>query len=165
MELNDVKEQLAAPIPCKWKPEITTKKGPNNTRVNIERNGQRVAGCTAHIDARDVMDVLDAVVGPGNWSDSYQPAAIGLGVECTLTVLGVSKADVGMPSSQDAEKGAYSDAFKRAAVKFGIGRFLYGMEIQDRKMFYLLKAKCSLMERIFKVKIGNLIFKMKTNSF
>ncbi len=49
----------------------------------------------------------------------------------------------------------------------GQGNFesLYGMEILDRKMFYLLKAKCSLMERIFKVKIGNLIFKMKTNNF
>ena len=49
----------------------------------------------------------------------------------------------------------------------GQGNFesLYGMKMPDRKMFYLLKAKCSLMERIFKVKIGNLIFKMKTNSF
>ena len=49
----------------------------------------------------------------------------------------------------------------------GQGNFesLYGMEIPDRKMFYLLKAKCSLMERIFKVKIGDLIFKMKTDSF
>jgi uncharacterized protein with ATP-grasp and redox domains len=49
----------------------------------------------------------------------------------------------------------------------GQGNFesLYGMEIIDRKMFYLLKAKCSLMERIFKVKLGDLIFKMKTNNF
>ncbi len=49
----------------------------------------------------------------------------------------------------------------------GQGNFesLYGMEIIDRKMFYLLKAKCSLMERIFNVKLGDLIFKMKTNNF
>jgi len=49
----------------------------------------------------------------------------------------------------------------------GQGNFesLYGMEILDRKMFYLLKAKCSLMERIFNVKLGDLIFKMKTKNF
>ena len=42
---------------------------------------------------------------------------------------------------------------------------LYGMEIPDKEVFYLLKAKCSLMERIFSVKEGNIIFKRKTDNF
>ena len=49
----------------------------------------------------------------------------------------------------------------------GQGNFesLYGMEIPDKEVFYLLKAKCSLMERIFSVKEGNIIFKRKTDNF
>jgi uncharacterized protein with ATP-grasp and redox domains len=39
------------------------------------------------------------------------------------------------------------------------------MEIPDKETYYLLKAKCSLMERLFSVKEGNIIFKRKTENF
>ena len=49
----------------------------------------------------------------------------------------------------------------------GQGNFesLYGIEVPDKEVYYLLKAKCNLMERIFNVKIGDLIFKKKTKGF
>ncbi|MFW9898221.1 MAG: DUF89 domain-containing protein [Candidatus Thorarchaeota archaeon] len=49
----------------------------------------------------------------------------------------------------------------------GQGNFesLYGIEPLFKEVYYLLKAKCPLMERIFNVKIGDLIFKKKTSSF
>lgn len=49
----------------------------------------------------------------------------------------------------------------------GQGNFetIFGMEIPNKELFYLLKAKCVLMERIFKAKIGDLIFKKKTANF
>lgn len=49
----------------------------------------------------------------------------------------------------------------------GQGNFesLYGMEIPDKEVFYLLKVKCSLMERVFSVKEGKIIFKKKTADF
>ena len=49
----------------------------------------------------------------------------------------------------------------------GQGNFesLHGMEIPDKEVYYLLKAKCSLMERLFSVKQGNIIFKRKTENF
>ncbi|MFX1571555.1 MAG: DUF89 domain-containing protein [Promethearchaeota archaeon] len=49
----------------------------------------------------------------------------------------------------------------------GQGNFecLYGMEIPDKDVYYLLKVKCTLMERIFKAKIGDLIFKKKIKDF
>jgi uncharacterized protein with ATP-grasp and redox domains len=49
----------------------------------------------------------------------------------------------------------------------GQGNFesLYGMEIPQKEVYYLLKAKCNLMERIFRVKIGDLIFKKKNKDF
>jgi len=45
----------------------------------------------------------------------------------------------------------------------GQGNFesLYGMEITNKDVYYLLKVKCPLMERIFNAKIGDLIFKKK----
>jgi len=49
----------------------------------------------------------------------------------------------------------------------GQGNFesLYGMKIPQKEVYYLLKAKCNLMERIFGVKLGDLIFKKKTKGF
>ena len=45
----------------------------------------------------------------------------------------------------------------------GQGNFesLYKLKVPNKDVYYLLKAKCVLMERIFKVKIGDLIFKKK----
>ena len=49
----------------------------------------------------------------------------------------------------------------------GQGNFesLYGMTIPQKEVYYLLKAKCNLMERIFGVKLGDLILKKKTKGF
>jgi uncharacterized protein (DUF3820 family) len=114
----EVQRELAEPFPAgdvSWKAQATNK---DKTR----------ALAVAYVDARDVMDRLDEVVGPQGWSDTYRVVVVAgeSAVECTLTVLGVSKTDVGTPGdSSDKAKGAYSDAFKRAAVRFGIGRYLY----------------------------------------
>lgn len=83
----------------------------------------------AYVDARYVMDVLDREVGPTNWGTEYNVHADG-SVECTIFVnmrgFGqIRKTDVGVPSTIEPVKGAYSDAFKRAAVHFGIARDLY----------------------------------------
>lgn len=80
----------------------------------------------AYIDARDVMERLDAVVGPEGWEDSFVETPSGR-IICRLTVLGVSKSDGAGDTGFEAEKGAISDAFKRAAVKHGIGRYLYDL--------------------------------------
>ncbi|MFW9772904.1 MAG: DUF89 domain-containing protein [Candidatus Thorarchaeota archaeon] len=49
----------------------------------------------------------------------------------------------------------------------GQGNFesLYGVDISDKEVFYLLKVKCNLMERIFGAHIGDLIFKKKSDGF
>lgn len=84
----------------------------------------------AYIDARDVMERLDAVCGPGNWQDRYEFA--GPKTICYLSVKidgeWVTKADGAGDTAVEAEKGAISDAFKRAAVKWGIGRYLYALD-------------------------------------
>ena len=84
----------------------------------------------SYIDARQVMDRLDSVFGALGWSSEYQLIEPDKHiVQCTITVGEVSKTDVGYPNSEDDDtepwKSAYSDALKRAAVQWGIGRFLY----------------------------------------
>lgn len=91
----------------------------------------------AYIDARAVMQRLDDVVGTLGWSDKYVLLPEG-SVECHLALWDgtrwISKVDVGSQSEQPDEgdrlKAAYSDALKRAAVKFGVGRYLYDLPLQ-----------------------------------
>src|SRR5208337_3816806 len=90
-----------------------------------------------YITARCVMDRLDDVLGVDGWKDSYTVLADG-SVMCRLALrIGerwVVKADVGSQSEQpdegDRRKAAFSDALKRTAVKFGIGRYLYRLPSQ-----------------------------------
>lgn len=92
----------------------------------------------AYIDARDVQDRLDTVLGLG-WSSEYIPMQNGTTCcKITITVDGVSVwrsdgaemiPDGQKPEQQEmAHKGSYSDAFKRAAVKFGVGQYLYNVD-------------------------------------
>jgi len=85
-----------------------------------------------YVTARTVMNRFDSVLGPENWWDEYVPGANS--VLCRLTIRlpdgsTLTKSDAGgyagMSDSGDDDKSGYSDAFKRAAVKFGVARYLY----------------------------------------
>lgn len=84
----------------------------------------------AYIDARAAMERLDRACTPAGWSDSYTAGPQG-GVMCTLSLKAggewVSKQDVGENTKIEATKGGVSDAFKRACVKWGLGRNLYAI--------------------------------------
>lgn len=116
MNLKD----LQRVIPEQWKIQSKAKDGKSATLV-------------AYIDARDVMKLLDEVVGPEGWKDEYIVLTTN-DVKCCLSIkVGdewIGKEDIGTQSDYEAEKGAFSDAFKRAAVKWGVGRFLYDLEMQ-----------------------------------
>lgn len=80
-----------------------------------------------YVDARQVAARLDEVLGAGNWQNNYDPetgsGTIGIKIEGEW----VFKSDVGTDTKVEAIKGRASDAFKRAAVVWGIGRDLYAM--------------------------------------
>lgn len=84
----------------------------------------------AYIDARDVMQRLDEVCGPAGWQCRYSHAngktVCDIGIKCDTEW--VWKADGAGDSDVEKEKGALSDAFKRAAVRWGIGRYLYDLD-------------------------------------
>lgn len=115
INLKDLKKRL----PYKWRVQSVSKFKPQAT-------------CVAYIDARDAMDLLDEVVGPGNWQDTYEFrgnilfAKVGIKVNDEW----VWKEDTGNETDIEADKGHVSDSFKRACVKWGIGRFLYSMEMR-----------------------------------
>lgn len=100
------------------------------------KNGRCLA--LPYLTARAVQDRLDSVLGADGWCDVYELLPDGKTVKCSLAVRfdpasdkWVTKSDVGAPSEQpdegDRMKSAFSDALKRAAVKFGVGRYLYGL--------------------------------------
>jgi hypothetical protein len=78
---------------------------------------------TARTDVKRLNDVFGL-----NWQNSYHYDNKGI-LACTITVKSgdewVSRTDVGTESMTEKEKGSYSDAFKRAGYKFGIGIELY----------------------------------------
>lgn len=88
--------------------------------------GERL-NCAAYVTARTVTDRLNLVC-PGLWSDHYE--LVPGGMRCDLTVDGLTRSDVGWSAGTAnamALKTLYSDAFKRAAVKFGVGVSLYAL--------------------------------------
>ena len=123
--IQAITETLSAPFEVtevKFKPQMVK----NNRALAI-----------AYLDVRHIQDRLDWVLGAENWQDDYDILPDG-SVTCRLRLnLGgqwVTKMDVGSPSEQpdggDRLKAAFSDALKRAAVKFGIGRYLYRLPAQ-----------------------------------
>jgi len=86
----------------------------------------------AYIDARAVMDRLDDTVGVANWQTQYTPSPNGVFCELIIKIEGdwIAKSDIGVPSDFEAGKGAVSDSLKRAAVQWGIGRYLYRFPTQ-----------------------------------
>jgi hypothetical protein len=113
-------QQLSAPFdPSKvsWRVGATTKNKSKGMAL-------------AYIDARDVMERLDDVCGIGNWQCKYSHAG-----QKTICDIGIRinnewvwKANGAGDSDVEAEKGAASDAFKRAAVVWGVGRYLYDIK-------------------------------------
>jgi len=120
--------ELKKNIPFKWRIQTIT-----------DHN----ALCVAYVDARDVQNILDDVVGPENWQSEF--LLIDDKLFCRLGIYvdyeddkicpnWVWKCDTGTESNTEKEKGQVSDSMKRAAVNFGVGRFLYDMSIQKIKV-------------------------------
>jgi hypothetical protein len=124
----DIWSALAAPLPpgvISWRQDGRT----------ITRDGRHVARFVAYIEANTVRERLDSVV-PGEWDLTLEllPAVAGLdddanqgacSFKARLQILGVIREDVG--TGKDYKQAA-TDAFKRAAVRFGIAHELYSYE-------------------------------------
>ncbi|MBL8055954.1 MAG: SWIM zinc finger family protein [Anaerolineales bacterium] len=131
--LESLVQRLRAPFPASqvsWKPQTISK-------------DKARAMAVAYIDARDVMDRLDEVVGAFNWQVEHREAAgqliTGLGLRHPQDGQWRWKWDVGFVGGSDSDnddeqmkavKGTASDGLKRAAVLWGVGRYLYSLPKQ-----------------------------------
>jgi hypothetical protein len=101
-----------------------------------EKNGRIWGKVLAYITNRAIMDRLDEVIGPSNWRNVYEPGPAG-GVVCGLSIRvtrddgsaeWVTKWDGADNSDVEPVKGGLSNSMKRAAVQWGLGRYLYSLE-------------------------------------
>ncbi len=115
MPVMDIEEQLLKkPFPVS---KLKWREGPKGKEL-------------VYIDARDVMNRLDEVCGPKMWKCSITrtPDAVN---HCTVSIYSnilnewVDKSDGSEDTKIEPVKGGISEAFKRAAVHWGIGRYLY----------------------------------------
>lgn len=118
--MTDILARLAAPFP----PERIS------WRVGSTTADKKRGMALAYIDARDVQDRLDEVCG-AMWQ-VRTPWSAGERIACEIGIkIGdewVWRGDGAGATDVEADKGAFSDAFKRAAVRWGIGRYLYDLD-------------------------------------
>lgn len=98
-----------------WRPLVYTK-------------DRRRALVFAYVSNRAIMDRLDEVCGPANWRNSFQRGPDG-GVICGISICidgeWVTKWDGAENTERESVKGGLSASMRRAAVQWGIGRYLY----------------------------------------
>src|SRR4051812_22482083 len=133
-ERSDVWAALAAPLPqgvISWRQDGRP----------MSRDGKHVARFVAYIEANTVRERLDSVV-PGEWDLTLEllPVVTGLDEDANqgacsfkarLQILGVIREDVG--TGKDYKQAA-TDAFKRAAVCFGVAHELYAYDANRVQM-------------------------------
>ena len=145
--MTDIFAALSAPFP----PDAVS------WRVGSTTSDKTKGMALAYIDSRDVQDRFDAVVGPGNWQRRH-PHVNGT-TTCEIDVWcegrgWVTKTDGAGDTDVEAEKGSLSDSFKRAAVNWGVGRYLYGLDAPwvelepSGRSFKIKKAEFAKLRRV-----------------
>jgi len=112
---------------------LTRPLGPDEVEWMIVSTKDDRTTLAPYIEARVVMQRLDEAFGPFNWQLRFREfaAAEHRGVLAEIAVRHpetgewVVKSDGAEPSDNEPFKGALSNALKRAAVQWGIGRELY----------------------------------------
>lgn len=123
-------QELSEPFEAselEWKPQSSGHKNSNPWVLVL-----------AYVDNRAVQTRLDEVLGPMNWRNEYKPDAKGYLCGLSIRVEGewITKWDgaeftpenEGNAAPSAPLKGAMSNSMKRAAVHFGVGRYLYGLD-------------------------------------
>ncbi len=116
MDLNRLKDFFSADD-IEWKPIAIAKS-----------TGKGLAA--AYVTNRAIMDRLDDVCGPENWKNEFV-AGPGGGVMCGISIrIGeewITKWDGAENTDIEPVKGGLSSSMRRAAVQWGIGRYLYNL--------------------------------------
>jgi hypothetical protein len=141
---NSFLEKLQKPFPAddiEWRVQraLSTSKG--NKAVVL-----------AYVTNRAIMNRLDDVFGVGGWKNEYKEWR-DKGVLCGISVKidgeWVTKWDGAEETNIEAVKGGFSGSMKRAAVQWGIGRYLYNLDetwvdVKERGENYINDRKANI---------------------
>lgn len=123
MNITEIMLALAKPFSAsdvEWRLQVT--------------NGEKTSGMAVpYIDNRAIQRRLDETVGAFNWRNVFSPwqnnaQLCGISIYCEERGEWITKYDGADNSDIEPVKGGLSDSMKRAAVQWGIGRYLYGMD-------------------------------------
>lgn len=116
--------RLAEPFPAR---DVEWRIG----QCGTTRDGRAWAKVLAYVTNRAIQDRLDAVCGPGGWRNEFrewQGGAVLCGLSVRVGAEWVTKWDGAENTDIEAVKGGLSGAMKRAAVQWGVGRYLYDLD-------------------------------------
>lgn len=93
-------------------------------------NGKPWAMVLAYVTNRAIQNRLDEVFGPAGWKNNYEDFKEGIicTISCLIEGQWIAKSDGAEQTDFEALKGGLSNAMKRAAVQWGIGRYLYKLD-------------------------------------
>ena len=127
MERNEVKRieaALQAPFPAsdiEWRAQ----------QAGVSASGKPWARVLAYVTNRAIQSRLDEVFGVDGWQNlirEWRDKSTVCGIMARFGNDWITKWDGADETDIEATKGGISDAMKRAAVQFGIGRYLYKLE-------------------------------------
>ena len=168
MNEQELSKKLSAPFAAEdveWRVQQTNKEKTRGMAV-------------AFITSRAIQRRLDETVGAFHWKTEFTPwHQIGNGSQlCALSIYDeergewVTKTDGAENSDIEPVKGGLSDSFKRAAVQWGIGRYLYSLgavwvdvELRGKNAYITETARENLHARYAKM-IGSTPAPKKTTS-
>ena len=102
-------------------------------KVQVTTQDKKLGMVVFYLDSRAIQQRLDAVVGMFNWSNHFSSWHDNSQI-CGISIFNkengewVTKHDGAENSKVASIKGGLTDAFKRAAVLWGIGRYLYQID-------------------------------------
>lgn len=122
MSICEFSEKLQAPFEAEdieWKPQT----------AGIKGDGKAYVLAVPYITNRAIQKKLDEVFGVFGWENAYKATEDGKGYLCGITVINGDKRVTRWDGAENTHieplKGGLSNSMKRAAVQFGIGRYLY----------------------------------------
>jgi len=123
MNLDEIISSLKAPFPFE------------ETECKIQAaNEDKSRGMAVfYIDSRAIQNRLDKIVGPFCWHNEYmlwqdKSQICGISIYDETRGMWVTKYDGAENTDYEPIKGGLSDSFKRAAVMWGLGRYLYDID-------------------------------------
>lgn len=139
MDLKEIETKLKAP----FSPDEI------EYRISAKTSDKTKGLAVAYIQARAVQNRLDEVLGFTNWKNEIIETSNGkiCGLSLRINDEWITKYDGADNTKIEATKGGISDSLKRAAVQWGIGRYLYNLPGQWVRIKNTYKDKYEIVER------------------